>query len=48
MFNTWINKHKNMCELCDIILEKDKEGTMMVKQSSVLHERFLDVFHELF
>ena len=40
--------HKNMCELCDIIPDKDKKGIIMVKKCFVLHEEVIDVSHEIF
>ena len=41
-------KHNNMCELCDIVPERDKRGRIMVKKCFVLHEEVIDVFHEIF
>ena len=38
-------KHKNVCELCDIIRDKDKKYRIMVKKCFVLHEEVIDVFH---
>ena len=40
--------HKNMCELCDIIPDKDKKGIIMLKKCFVLHEEAIDVFHDKF
>ena len=39
-------KHKNMCELFDIIPDKDKKGIIMVKAFFVLHNEVIDVFHK--
>ena len=39
-------KHKNMCDLCDIIPKKDKKGKIMVKKYFVLHEGIIYFFHE--
>ena len=39
-------KHKNMCELCDIIPYKDKRGRIMAKKCFILREEVIDVFHE--
>ena len=41
-------KYKNMCELCDIIPDKDKKGRIMAKKCFVLHEEVINVFHEFF
>ena len=35
-----------MCELCDSILYKDNKGRLTVKKCFVLHEEFINVFHE--
>ena len=37
-----------MCELCDIIMDKDKKGRIMVKKCSVIHEEIIDVFNGIF
>ena len=39
-------KHKNICELCDIIPDKDKTGRIMMKNVFVLREEVIDVFRE--
>ena len=39
-------KYKNMCELCDIILDKDKKGRIMVNKCFVLHQEVIYFFHE--
>ena len=39
-------KSKNMCDLCDNILDRDKKVIIMVKKCVVLHEEFIDVFNE--
>ena len=39
-------KYKNMGELCDKKLDKDKKGRLMAKKGFVLHEEVIDVFHE--
>ena len=39
-------KYKNICELCDDILEKDKRGRINAKKCFVLHEEVIYVFHE--
>ena len=41
-------KCKNMFELCDIILEKDKRGIIMAKKCFVFHEEDIYVFHRKF
>ena len=41
-------KHKNMCELCDTIPDKENKGRTMAKKCFVLHEEVIDVFHEFF
>ena len=38
-------KHKNMCELCDKIPDKDKKGISVAKKYFVFHEEVIDVFH---
>ena len=38
-------KCKNICELCDIIKDREKGGKIMVKQFFVIHREFIDVFH---
>ena len=38
-------KYKNMCELCDNILDKDKKGILPAKKYFDLHEEVIDVFH---
>ena len=35
-----------MCELCDIIPDKDKKGRIIMNKCFVLHEEVIDVFHE--
>ena len=37
-------RHKNMCELCDIISEKDKKGRIMMKNIFVIREEVIYVF----
>ena len=39
-------QHNNMCELYDIIPDKDKKGIIMVKAFFVLHKEVIDVFHK--
>ena len=39
-------KHKNMCELYDIIPDKDKKGRITAKNFFFLHEEVIDVFHD--
>ena len=34
-----------MCELCDIIPDKEKKGRIMAKKCFVLHEEVIDFFH---
>ena len=41
-------KHKNMCELCDIIPKKYKKGRIMLNKCSVIHKEVIDIFHEFF
>ena len=36
-----------MCELWDIILEKDKESRILAKKCFVLHEEVIDVFTKM-
>ena len=50
MFDTRIKtiKYNNMCELCNYIQDKDKRGRIMVKKCYVIHEEFIDVFHDFF
>ena len=35
-----------MCELCDIIPDKDKKGIITTKKCFVLHEEVIVIFHE--
>ena len=35
-----------MCELCDIIPDKDKKGRITVNKCFVLHEEVIGVFHK--
>ena len=35
-----------MYELCDIILDKEKKGKIIVNKCFGLHEEVIDVFHE--
>ena len=35
-----------MCEICDIVTDKDKKGIIMVKKCFVLHKEVRDVFHK--
>ena len=37
-----------MCELCDIVPDKDNKGRKMVKKCFVLHEKVIDAFYENF
>ena len=37
-----------MCELCDIIIDKEKNFRIMVNKCFVLHEEVIDFFHESF
>ena len=39
-------KYKNACELCDNIIDKDKRGRIRLKKCLVIHEEFIDVFHD--
>ena len=39
-------KYKNMCELCDNILDKDNKGILMSNKCFVIHEEVIDVFHK--
>ena len=39
-------KYKNTCDLCDNIQDKYKIGIVIPKKYFVLHEEFIDVFHE--
>ena len=41
-------KHNNMCELCDIIPDKDKKVRIMANKCFALYEEVIDVFHEIF
>ena len=38
-------KYKNVCELCDNIIDKKMKGRLLVKKCFVLHEEVIDVFH---
>ena len=37
-----------MCELCDIIPDKDNKCIITAKKYYALHEEVIDVFHEFF
>ena len=39
-------KLKNICNLCDIISDKDKKDRIMEKICFVFHEEVIDVFHQ--
>ena len=41
-------KYKNVCELCDNILDKEKRGRIMFKKGVVLHEEVIDAFYDFF
>ena len=34
-----------MCDLCDIIPDKDNKGRTMVKKCFIIYEEVIDVFH---
>ena len=39
-------KYKNKCKLCDDISDKDNRRRIILKKCFVLHEEFMDIFHE--
>ena len=39
-------KQKNMCELYEIVPDKDKKGRIMVKKCFLLHEEVINIFHK--
>ena len=39
-------QYKNMCDLCDIMQDKENRGEIMAKKSYVIHEEVIDVFHK--
>ena len=39
-------KHKNICDLCDIISDKDKKVRIMVKNYFVIRDEVIDIFRE--
>ena len=41
-------KYNNTCGLCDNIQEKDKMGIIRLKKFFVIHEKVIDVFHQIF
>ena len=43
-----IPKWDCVCELCDIMPDKDKKGKIIAKKCFFIHEKVINVFHKMF